>query len=295
MVKLELDFSRLISEIEISSKSPDYTSEITGNFISNFKGQGLEFENFRDYTPEDDSKKIDWLASTKADKLLIREFVEERGITFFILVDVSYGMFFTSAEKLKCEVAAEVCANLAFSIVEANDKVGIGLFDKKIKDYLLPATGKPHFHKILEKLKNNEIYGGEKSYLNSFQQINNIIKDKIILIIISDFLDFKEEDMESLKLFGKKFDIIGYMIRDYKELELESKTGLICVEDINTMEQIIVNINDIKEEYYNLMLQDELNVKKFFLSNDFGFFKMYTRDDLYSSVIKFMNMRGKWS
>lgn len=291
MVELNLDFSKLIGELEISSKSPDYTSNITGNFISNFKGQGMEFENFREYTAEDDAKKIDWLASTKADKLLIREFTEERGLAFFILFDVSYGMLFTSTEKLKCELGAEVCANLAFSMVEANDKVGIGFFTNEIKDFLFPKTGKVHFHKIIDKLKNNELYGGEKNYAEVFQQLSNMIKEKLVLIIVSDFLDFNDEDKEYLKLIGSKYDVIGYMVRDYRELELEGKAGLVCVEDINTAEQVIVNIDEIKDEYKEMMEEDEINVKNFFLQNNFDFFKMYTKDDLNTSLMKFMRMR----
>lgn len=291
MVELDLDFSKLVGELEISSKSPDYTTNVTGNFMSNFKGQGMEFENFREYTPEDDAKKIDWLASTKADKLLIREFTEERGVAFFILVDVSYGMFFSSADKLKCEVAAEVCANLSFSMVEANDKVGIGLFGDDLKDFLLPMSGKVHFHKILEKLKNDKLYGGEKNYARVFERISNMIKEKVVLIVISDFLEFGDSDKEYLKLIGSRFDVIGYMVRDYRELELERGTGLISVEDVNSMEQLVVNVDEVCEEYREIMEGDEIDVKNFFLQNGFSFFKMYTKDEMATTLMRFMNSR----
>jgi uncharacterized protein (DUF58 family) len=292
MVELNLNFDKLVTELEISSKSPDFTSSLTGNFLSSFKGDGFEFEGFRKYAPGDDSKKIDWLASSKTDELLVREFTAEKNLEFFILMDSSYGMFFTSSDKLKCECAAEIVANLSFSMVEANNKVGIGLFNNQIHSFLNADTGKVHFQKIISKLKDNDLYGGEKDYKKVFSELVGYIKDKVIVIIISDFLNFNDEDKNYLKLLSTNFQVIGIMLRDKIEKRIPKNAGVICLEDINSLEQVIVNTQEIADEYNITMKSNEMEIQNFFLENDFEFFKIYTHEDIVTKLIEFFNSRG---
>lgn len=188
MVKLKLDFSHFLKRLEISSKNPYYTSLLTGNYLSSFKGSGIEFEDFRPYGPADDASKIDWLASSKSNELLVRNFVEERNVNFFVLLDTSSSMFFTSTDKLKCEYAAEMAAALIFSIIEASDNVGFAMFGKGIIKYLAPSSGKKHYFEILAMLQDEKNYGEPKKYDKSFQELLTYIKEKSILFIISDFI-----------------------------------------------------------------------------------------------------------
>ena len=83
-------------------------SELSGGYISLLKGKGFEFEGYRAYTLEDDSRDIDWKASLRAQELLVRILVEERNVKVFFLFDVSNSMCFSSVDKLKCEYGAEI-------------------------------------------------------------------------------------------------------------------------------------------------------------------------------------------
>ena len=96
----------------------------SGEYHSVFKGQGMEFDEVRMYQPGDDVRAIDWNVTARMGAPYIKRFMEERELVVMFLLDVSASGRFGSTEKTKIDTAAEICALLAFSAIQNNDKVG---------------------------------------------------------------------------------------------------------------------------------------------------------------------------
>src|SRR3989344_6225949 len=106
-----------------------------------FRGKGLEFEAFRDFTPDDDASDIDWKTSSRARKLLVKQYKEERDLKIMFLIDVGSNMIFGSGQKLKCEYITELVAAFSKLIMDSSDKVGFFLFSDELKHYIKPKSG----------------------------------------------------------------------------------------------------------------------------------------------------------
>ena len=115
---------------------------MAGEYVSAFKGRGMEFSEVREYQPGDDVRLIDWNVTARMDQPFIKEFKEERELTLMLLVDVSSSGEFGSAGKLKNEVAAEIASILAFAAIKNNDKIGLIVFSDKIDHTIPPKRAK---------------------------------------------------------------------------------------------------------------------------------------------------------
>ena len=127
--------------------------EITGGaYRSIFKGRGIEFDEVREYTVEDDVRTIDWNVSARMGAPYIKKFVEERELTVMLAVDVSASGAFGSAEKTKRRSAAELAALLAFSAGKSGDKVGLMMFSDRIELYVPPRSGRRHTLRLIREM-----------------------------------------------------------------------------------------------------------------------------------------------
>ncbi|NOY06924.1 MAG: DUF58 domain-containing protein, partial [Chlorobi bacterium] len=110
----------------------------SGEYHSVFKGRGMEFTEVREYQFGDDIRTIDWNVSARFNHPYVKVFEEERELVVMFLVDLSHSQAFGSTEQFKKEVAAELCAVLAFSAMKNNDKVGVILFTDRIEKFIPP-------------------------------------------------------------------------------------------------------------------------------------------------------------
>ena len=118
-----------IRRLAIQANRDVLSRTLTGNWLSTFKGRGMQFSGYREYQQStDDAGKIDWRASLRAQKLLVKELQEDRNLQVTIMVDVSNSMLYGSGEELKAEVAAEIASTLAYPAIRAGDSVGLVMF-----------------------------------------------------------------------------------------------------------------------------------------------------------------------
>ncbi|MCH6580983.1 MAG: DUF58 domain-containing protein, partial [Nitrospinae bacterium] len=115
---------------------------MAGEYVSAFKGRGMEFSEVRKYEPGDDVRLIDWNVTARLGQPYVKKYVEERELTVMLLVDVSASGRFGSTARLKSEIAAELCGVLTLSAITNNDKVGLILFTDRIEKFIPPRKGK---------------------------------------------------------------------------------------------------------------------------------------------------------
>ena len=168
-MEFEIDLTPRIRRLEIFTRRIMRTKFISG-YLSAFKGKGLEFEDYREYTTNDDARLIDWKASVRSNKLLVKEFVEERNLNVFFLIDVSSSMVFGSTRKLKNEYTAELAASMCYAILMAGDSVGFALFADRIVDKVKPDIGMKQFFTFSRALVNPKSYGGRSAFKELYRK-----------------------------------------------------------------------------------------------------------------------------
>lgn len=190
---------------------------LAGEYLSAFKGQGIEFSEVREYIPGDDVRSIDWNVTARSHTPYIKKFNEERELTLLIACDVSASQNFGSLDKFKQEAAAELAALFALAALKNNDKVGLLLFSDKIELFVPPKKGKKHILRLIRELVAFEPTHTGTDISLALTTLNKVIKRQGILIFISDFLADTVSFAKPLQLAAKKFDFIPVMLQDKLE------------------------------------------------------------------------------
>ena len=200
-----------------------------GQYLSVFKGQGIEFSEVRQYIAGDDIRSIDWNVSARTGNTYVKKFNEERELSVIIACDVSASEYFGSKGNLKAEAATELASVFAFSAIKNNDKVGLLLFSDKVELYIPPRKGRRHVLRIIRELLAFEPKRKGTDISLALSTLIRLIKRQGILLFISDFLDENYE--KPFKLASKKFDLIPVLLEDPLEFNFPSLSALVQIQD----------------------------------------------------------------
>ncbi len=203
---------KLIKKIVIELKKRS-ESELTGIYKSLFKGEGIEFENLREYTYLDEYKNIEWNTSSRTGKLYVKEFKEERNIPVYIAVDISSSMNVSLKGKNKVEYAAELSAIIGAVAVKNGDPISLTLFSSKIEAFSpLIKDEKRLISNFVLILKNKYKETEKTDFSAIIEFFSNRVKRRSIIFIISDFLPFYFEK-KFLRL-AKKNNLFFILLKD---------------------------------------------------------------------------------
>lgn len=213
-------------------------SIFAGEYRSTFKGQGITFDEVREYQDGDEIRTIDWNVTARMGHAYIKKYVEERELVMMLLVDMSGSTTFGSVSRTKAEIAAEIAAILAFSAIRNNDKVGLICFTNTVEHYVPPRKGKRHVLRVVRDILRFQPNhsGTDISEVLSFA--NNIFKPHSVIFLISDLMDTDYE--KQLRVTAKRHSLIAITLKDRRELELPN-IGLIALTDTETGEKIVVD------------------------------------------------------
>ena len=212
---------------------------IGGEYQSTFKGQGIDFDDFREYQPGDEVRSIDWNVTARMGIPFIKKFVEERELTVFLAVDISGSGIFGGVDRSKRELAAEVAALFAFSASQNQDKVGLLLFTDRVELYLPPRKGGTHNLRIIREILHHPATAGAGSDPSTAMTtlVNNLRRRSLVVLIS----DFQFDDVPNpLRTASIKHDLVAVQIVDPREETLPD-AGRLLLEDPETGEQVVVN------------------------------------------------------
>jgi len=290
MYQMNVDVLALSKKVEIALGIL-VENKIISRYRSVFRGKGLEFDGYRAYTTNDDSEMIDWKATVRSKQTLVKQFQEERNLDVNFLIDVSSSMVFGSTSKLKSEYAAELVASLSNFILRSGDNVGLFMFKDRVSNVLPAGGGKNQFYMVMKTLVNKELYGGIYDLSNAINNIITSTKKKSLLFIVSDFIGLKSGWERSIKLAGGKFDVIGVMIRDPRDRELPRNVGQIVISDPYTGRTMLIDPDEIGDEYERLARLDEERIRKGFINNNADFLKLVTDRPFVKPLVEFFRRR----
>ncbi len=249
--QIEIRTNRLVSE------------SLAGQYHSVFKGQGINFDEVREYQPGDDIRSIDWNVTARMNHPFVKQFVEERELTVMLLVDLSGSGLFGSGHQSKRELAAEIASVLAFSAIKNNDKVGLILFTDIVEQYIPPRKGRRHVLRVIRDILYFEPSRRHTHYQTALEFLLRILSQRAIVVLISDFLSqtgtsapaknegrrseganrlgtINPESLTSLRQTNRRHDLVTVQITDPFELELPN-IGTIVLKDAETGRVVEVN------------------------------------------------------
>lgn len=288
---LTKELLKQVRQIEIRTKGL-VNHLFSGEYHSVFKGRGMEFSEVREYQYGDDVRNIDWNVTARFGHPFIKVFEEERELTVMLMVDISGSLMFGSLSKTKQRVAAELSAILAFSALKNNDKVGLILFTDKIEKFVPPRKGNIHVLRIIREVLSFEPEGNATDIKAALEFMNNAIKKRSIIFLLSDFLD---EDYEKiLRVVGKKNDLIGVVLDDRRENEIPP-IGLIKFTDAETGEERWIDTSNQRVRRVMKEARKEAVAKRntMFLTSRLDRIHVQTGLDYIKPLVQFFRMREK--
>ncbi len=279
-----------VRKIEIKTKG--LSNQIfSGEYHSAFKGRGMAFSEVREYTPGDDVRTIDWNVTARLRTPYVKVFEEERELSVVILVDVSASGQFGTHKQFKQDLITELCAVIAFSGSQNNDKIGVIFFSDKIEKFIPPKKGKSHILRIIRELINIEPQQKGTNIQLALKYLNNVIKKKSICFLISDFYD-QNSYSDALKIANRKHDIVALRINDIHENMLPD-VGLIKLRDNETGQLIWVDTSDAdfrkQMEINRLKFEDE--IKEVFNKSGVDFATIHTHEGYIKPLMNLFKKR----
>jgi uncharacterized protein (DUF58 family) len=240
MAKDTKELLKKVRKIEIKTRGLS-NHLFSGEYHSAFKGRGMAFSEVREYQVGDEIRTIDWNVTARFNHPYVKTFDEERELTVMLLIDVSGSGNFGTVVQQKQDVATELCAVLAFSAIQNNDKVGVIFFSDKIEKFIPPKKGRSHILMIIRELIDFTPENKGTNVAEALRYFTSAIKKRSTAFVISDFISGPFEDQ--LKIANKKHDVIALKLYDKHEEEFPD-LGLIPMVDEETGELKWVNTGD---------------------------------------------------
>ncbi len=276
------------------------TETLAGQYHSVFKGQGMNFDEVREYQPGDDVRAIDWNVTARMNHPFIKKFVEERELTLMLVVDVSGSGLFGSRDQSKRELAAEIASVLAFSAIRNNDKVGLILFSDEVEKFIPPRKGRSHVLRVIREVLFFEPKRRGTDLNAALEFLMRVQSHKAIVTVISDFLTpadggkLSRALQTSLRMANRKHDVVAVQITDKHELELPA-LGRLILEDAETGEILEVNTGSASSrDAFALRQQKQIGeLSKQFRSSGIDSIQLRTNEAYGATLGKFFETREK--
>ncbi len=289
MAKDTKELLKKVRKIEIKTRGLS-NHLFSGEYHSAFKGRGMAFSEVREYQVGDEIRTIDWNVTARFNHPYVKSFEEERELTVMVLIDVSGSENFGTVVQQKQDLATELCAVLAFSAIQNNDKVGVIFFSDKIEKFIPPKKGRSHILMIIRELIDFTPENKGTNVAEALRYFTSAIKKRSTAFIISDFISGPFEDQ--LKIANKKHDIIALKLYDRHEEEFPD-LGLVPMVDEETGELQWVNTSnkDVRNAYKATALKRNAELANVFKKSGVDFTGIGTHESYVKPLMTLFKKR----
>ena len=262
-----------------------------GEYESVFKGQGITFDEVREYQVGDEIRTIDWNVTARMGQAYIKKYVEERELVMMLVVDMSASTRFGSIAETKAEIAAEIAALLAFSAIKNNDKVGLICFTDTVEHFVAPRKGKRHVLRVVRDILRFQPQQPGTNLETALAFADRVLKPHSVVFLISDFKDSGYE--KQLRLSSKQHTLIAVTLQDRREVELPN-VGLIELEDAESGERVIVDTRSeaARDLYTQLNRRADAERRHVFRTNQVDSIHIRTDEPYVKPLIQFFRQRA---
>lgn len=270
------------------------TDSLAGQYHSVFKGRGMSFSEVRPYQPGDDIRTIDWNVSARMNDLFVKLFVEERELTVMLLVDASASGAFGTLDRPKGDVFAELCAVLAFSAIENNDRVGLIIFTDQVEQYVPPKKGRKHVMRVVTEILSHRPRHTGTGVAAALAYLTRVQKRRTIAFVVSDFLCLPFE--RELRVARAKHDVIPVSILDPGDEELPD-IGIAFLRDAETGEVMEIDTSDprLRARYTAAQHAERHAREQLFRRLKIDFVSLRAGEDYVAPLTRFFRLRAhRW-
>ena len=286
---------RYIRELEFRITRSE-SVDLYGQYLSVFKGTGIDYEGTREYTQGDDTRFIDWNRTAKSSEIWSKEFREERGRTVLFLVDNSMSMVTPPPYGEKIQVVLQVLSLLGYSAVGAGDLVGLITFSSDVHSVMRPRMGKGNLLEIIRKIvwdsSNISVKSRQSTDLAKVIQFSNrLLKQGSVVFIMSDFVD--TTSLEMIRLLARKHEVTAVRING-PDFNLGSKSGLIDLLDVETGRSKVVDLTHF-EGSDEFVLDGIKKDSRDSIFKELGAFELTldTNSDITAELLTYLRMRSR--
>jgi len=265
---------------------------LAGEYHSVFKGRGMEFDEVREYQYGDEVRRIDWNVTARMGRPYVKRYVEERELTLFFLVDLSASGSFGSVAKTKNEIAAEVCALLAFSAIKNNDKVALIIFTDDIELFVPPGKGSAHVLRIIRDILCFEPSGRGTDISRALAYMARMTHKRNVAFLISDFQDtgYRKE----MTVVARRHDLIAISTSDRREMSV-GPVGLVELQDAETGRRMILDSSNprVHREFRRLAVARQRDLAESLSAMNVDHIPIRTDGDYVRQLIRFFRTRER--
>jgi uncharacterized protein (DUF58 family) len=267
---------------------------LQGDYRSLFYGYGVDFADLREYQPEDDVRYIDWNVSARMDTLYVRQYVEDREITAWFLLDISPSLDFGfQPGNLKRTVLIDFVATFARLLTRHGNRVGAIFYGSRVEKVIPARSGRIQVLRLVnDLLKQPQLTKSPFTNLSTlFQGGLNSIKKRSLIFIVSDFISSPGWE-KPLTMLNQRNEVVAIRLSDPRELELPD-VGTIVMEDSETGEQMYVDTHDKKfrQRFKDAAQKREAAINDSLKHAGVDVLSLSTGDDLVRAIVRFAMLR----
>lgn len=285
---------RQVRRIELKTRKL-VDSRFSGEYLSSFKGQGIEFAEVREYHPGDDVRTIDWNVTARLGEPFVKRYIEERELSVLLLVDLSGSAGWGTRTKLKSHLLAEVATTLAMSAVRNQDRVALLIATDRVERFVPPGKGKRHVLRIIRDLLAFEVSGRRTDLTPALTFAQRVLPHRALIFLFSDF-----QLGESWEPFGKalarlrvQHDVVAGRLTDPRDGELPD-VGMLRVADPESGSMVLLDSSNrrAREHFALLAKQDHLRAGRLFNRLGIDEISLHTDRDYTPALVDFFRRRG---
>jgi uncharacterized protein (DUF58 family) len=266
---------------------------LQGDYRSLFYGYGVDFADLREYQPEDDIRYIDWNVTARMNTPYVRQYVEDREITGWFLLDLSPSMDFGTVQSLKRTVLVDFVTTLARLLTRHGNRIGAMFYGSRIERTILAGGGRLHVLRlVIDLLKQPPLRQATFTDLTPLLQAGlHAIKKRSVVFIISDFISAPGWE-RPLNLLNRRHEVLAIRLWDPREVELPD-IGPIIMEDADTGEQLYVDTHDRKfrQRFQEAARQREAELNQAFKRAGVDALSLSTEEDMVRAIVRFATLR----
>jgi uncharacterized protein (DUF58 family) len=266
---------------------------LQGDYRTLFYGVGVDLSDLREYQPQDDIRHIDWNVTARMNTLHVRQYLEDRELTTWFLLDLSRSMRFGPAERHKHNVLVDFVGTMARLLTRGGNRVGAILYDTQTSRVIPPRAGRNQVLRLIHDLLRQADQPAQATTdLNVLLHAAlGAIKRRSLLFLVTDFIS--EPGWErTLSLLARRHELVAVRLWDPREVELPS-AGLIYVEDAETGEQLSVDTSDpvFQRNFLELAMQREADLQDSLTRTGVDLYGISTEEDLFRAIVRMAAMR----
>jgi len=268
---------------------------LQGDYRSLFYGYGVDFADLREYQPEDDIRYIDWNVTARMDTPYVRQYIEDRDITAWFLLDLSPSVDFGTVESLKRTVLIDFVTTFARLLTRHGNRVGAIFYGNRVERVIPAHGGRNQVLRLINDLLKQPylLHTSFTDLMPLLEGAMHAIKQRSLVFIISDFISAPGWE-RALSFLNQRHEVLAIRLWDQAEVELPD-IGLIVMEDAETGEQLYVDTRDtgFRQRYKEAAQQREAELSHTFQRSGVDMVSLSTDEDLVRAIVRFATMRQK--